>query len=472
MRFSEVFGISRRPDDDWFDPILGYDTGVFIDPFLVYAHETPEFVGSHADILRYFHYVLGSVARARGHPDDPGYQEAVSLLHFGEARELCLGYTMLGTRGSGMGAGCARDTAAAAWELVRSSQGERVSHFEELSLLRPGIGADRVSDMTAKLLWWRLGLYTERVCARHKVAGSLTELDCRKAPDMPRPPRRSFRLPTNPESGRPVLLVPERYLRRLPTINPDDFWGYCFENHNQALRDKFGDDVKQHALARDDVVRLARDEPRLRAAFIASRESTPPSPYDMSADPEGVIKWYDTTADHCRRHPLQLPVPTDPAQLESVLEAIVESFRAFIEDPEDPSGCNLLWTDRGVARGGGAARLAFLGVVKHHCDANGLKVGPLGAVGQGVVTLTAQDAPSHRVLLWVAPVGETALWAPNRVLQGSGPNTLATAVLVAVQRTAADDAEPARRRVENAAEAVRLALGAPPILRVVDAWRG
>src|SRR3712207_2027631 len=100
MRFSELFQISRWPEDDWFDPILPLDVPLFIDPFLLYAQAEGPFAGSHDQIIAFFDDVFHLIATTNGRTYRPKYRRAVELLRFPEVEELCLGYTAKGTKGS------------------------------------------------------------------------------------------------------------------------------------------------------------------------------------------------------------------------------------------------------------------------------------------------------------------------------------------------------------------------------------
>jgi hypothetical protein len=97
------------------------------------------------------------------------WKKAVELLRFGEVEEICLGYTGAGTSGLGSGTILARVIASALWEAIQAGLKE-ITHFEEVRILREGIGADRISDITAGLLRRRLAEYTEAVCQKHVVA--------------------------------------------------------------------------------------------------------------------------------------------------------------------------------------------------------------------------------------------------------------------------------------------------------------
>jgi hypothetical protein len=66
MLFSECFKITQIPDDKWFDPVLSIDTPLFLDPFLIYAKEEGNFLGSHKEIIAFFNTIFKIIAQARG----------------------------------------------------------------------------------------------------------------------------------------------------------------------------------------------------------------------------------------------------------------------------------------------------------------------------------------------------------------------------------------------------------------------
>src|SRR5205085_8481645 len=133
------------------------------------------------------------------------------------------------------------------WEAVEAGLTE-ISHFEEIGLLREGIGADRVSDATAAILRKRFIAYTEAICKQYDVAtetfnfqkGSFDIGAGRWVPV-------SGSLPRNVYNNKGILLVPQRYLRELPTVNAYDFWDYCVGNENAILRNEFNYDVATRA---------------------------------------------------------------------------------------------------------------------------------------------------------------------------------------------------------------------------------
>jgi hypothetical protein len=236
LKFSELYGVWRTREDEWFDPVLSVDTRLFIDPFLIYSKEGTCFRGSHSEIIAFFNQMFRLIAECRGARESLRYQKAVGDLVFPEVQELCLGYTEAGTGGLGSGGDSARLIADAIWEAIRSGL-KKLRHFEEITILREGMGADRISDMTAGILRRRFASYTSAICRRHNVPTETVHYrrgsyDRRSQLWVPL----DAQLPINPYNRKPILLVPRRYLRDLPTINADDFWDYCWVNENELLR--------------------------------------------------------------------------------------------------------------------------------------------------------------------------------------------------------------------------------------------
>jgi hypothetical protein len=232
---SVAFGVTRSAEDDWFDTILDVDTKLFVDPFLVFKETTGRWAGAHEAIVRHFDRAFMLVAEGNLDRSTLAYQKAVDLLVAREPRELCLGYTSRGTGGAGSGVGYARLMASAIADAI--SRGlEHPKHFEELGIIHEGIGADRVSDITCTILKPRLVEYTHEIAQRRGIPTEPHRLYAGEFDER----RQRFRvaevaLPTNPVSGGPLLLVPERFLDELPTLNADDWWTH-YENE-QLRRD-------------------------------------------------------------------------------------------------------------------------------------------------------------------------------------------------------------------------------------------
>jgi hypothetical protein len=95
MKFSEHYSITKRTDDDWFDPVLNIDTKLFIDPFLIYSSETGNFIGSHDEVISFFNNVFMLLAKSGGNPRTVPWRKAENLLKI-PFQKLRVGFFIFG----------------------------------------------------------------------------------------------------------------------------------------------------------------------------------------------------------------------------------------------------------------------------------------------------------------------------------------------------------------------------------------
>jgi hypothetical protein len=411
VQFTEQFRITREADDDWFDPILSLDTPLFIDPFLIYARERGVFVGSHAEIIQFFNAMFMMIAAANGDRNSLSYKKALADLQFPEVQDLCLGYTATGTRGSGSGKEIARDIAGALEEAIAAGL-VRLSHFEEIGILREGIGPDRISDISAWLLRRRLMEYTLAVCDRHPSIPT-QEVRVLRAYynfDLGVWSAAEARLPINPHNAKPILLVPKAYVRELPTINTHGFWDYCKNFEAEALRNDFNRDVSKR-VSKEDIIAVARSNPRLVERYVQTVEKQKPQPYDLDADAKGLVGWAKPTQEYCAVRPLVREV-RDVSELVQFVGAAVDEFRNFVELHE---GWRCLWRRDRTKKDERAAQMLLLGIVTHYCKARGIRVKPAQNVGRGAVQFTLGEIKA-KILVEAKLARTRRFW--NRVAAG------------------------------------------------------
>lgn len=168
MLFSEAFGYTGSPSDDWFDPILTVDTCLFVDPFLMFLDDDPRWERAHESVVNHFDRAFQLLAESDSNPQHVKYKAALSLLTFPEPHEFCLGYTADSTRGAGSGAGIARAMAEAMSDAI--SRGvTSLAHFEELGIFNERIGPDRISDIVCTILKPDFAQYTTDVCSAASI---------------------------------------------------------------------------------------------------------------------------------------------------------------------------------------------------------------------------------------------------------------------------------------------------------------
>ncbi len=402
MRFSEQFGIERTGEDDWFDPHLVVDTKLFIDPLLL-LDAGGVWADAHRELLDHFVHCYGLVAKATSNTSVSA-KAARRLLTFPEPFEVGLGYTAAGTRGSGSGDSYAIRMADGIAVAIAAGLAQP-EHIEEIGILNEGIGPDRISDATANVIKARLIAYTQEVARRHSVPMEAHRVrNARVTLDAARWHTEEVELPTNPGSGRPVILVPEFLLNKLPTLNADDW----FDSHfNEDIRLAMNLRVGQ-AVSKADIVSWARKYPeRVRdwAREQTSREDL--FGYDFSEDPLGVVQWDQATSRHAAEHPLADRAVATQDDLVELMGQIVEQFRHFIEDQR---GWSLLWNSDKSEKPEEAAQLLFLGVAQPYLRYFNVELDREVELGRGPVDFKASSGTTARLLIEVKKLHNGKFW--------------------------------------------------------------
>jgi len=177
LYFSDYFEVNPSDLEKYgaFNISVVTDLPLFIDPFLLFNSDKPEYQALHEGIIEYLVFL-----RDEAKPDlDRGLIKAWYM--FKEVRQNWLGFTQFGNGGSGLG----KDFAAAlhaSLGSILSNFGEenatRGTHLEKLTLIKSGVGRDNISDFTTNLIKDYLLKYTElfarnyidpKYCAEHSV---------------------------------------------------------------------------------------------------------------------------------------------------------------------------------------------------------------------------------------------------------------------------------------------------------------
>jgi hypothetical protein len=400
---TEVFGLGRTDDDDWFDAILDTDTKLFVDPFLVFKETTGFWSAAHGELIAHFNTCFQLIASSGANRDAVAYRQALALLTFPEPKEMCLGYTAHGVRGSGGGAGHAQVIASAIEDAIRRGLRD-IRHFEELGILNEGIGPDRISDMACNILKPRFIEYTLHLAGRLQIP---TE-EHKVFPRAFEPERRSWtsgkvRLPTNPFTKGPLLFVPARFLRDLPTLNPDDWW-----NAYEAAR--VVRDLNYEIMGRvtkEIIVEEARRHEESVRTWMGEQESTSAKPYDLEKDSKGLYQWHASTGRYATAAPYRFDAPETVEAFDAIVSGVANHFKTFIEEN---GGWRLLWDDNGEEKHEEAAQLVFFGLARVYCRANGVEVDRETEMGRGPVDFKFSNGFAQRALLEVKKLHNGRFW--------------------------------------------------------------
>lgn len=402
MRFSEHFGIQRAEDEDWFDPHLSIDTKLFIDPLLLLT-AGGDWADAHDELIAHFVHCYGLVAKSIG-KDSVSAKAARRLLTFPEPFELGLGYSAASTRGSGAGDSYAAQMADGI-AVAMAAGLEQPEHIEEIGILNMGIGADRISDATANVLKARLIIYTQGVARRHGVVLDRHKVrNSRVTLEMARWHDEEVELPTNPTSGRPVILVPEFLLNKLQTLNADDW----FDSHfNEDIRQSINLPVGK-AVSKADIVSWARQHPdRVRDWAREQTSRTDLFSYDFGEDPLGLVQWDKEPSKFAAEHPLLDRTVSTHDDLVELVREVVQQFHRFIEHQR---GWSLLWNDDGSEKPEEAVQLVFLGVAQPYLRHFDVELDREVELGRGPVDFKASSGTSARLIIEIKKLHSGKFW--------------------------------------------------------------
>jgi hypothetical protein len=141
------------------------DLPLFIDPFLLFTSQNPDYRRLHDDIIEYLRFlrdqaVAGTVDKGLLH----------SWYMFPEVKQLWLGFSLHGNKGSGLGNDFATALHANLNVIFKNFGNEQIthgSHLEKVCLIRDGVGRDTISDFTANLIKKYLLEYTQTFAREH-----------------------------------------------------------------------------------------------------------------------------------------------------------------------------------------------------------------------------------------------------------------------------------------------------------------
>jgi len=167
LYFTDFFGISEDALDQYgaFNVSLITDLPLFIDPFLLFNSDKPEYQALHDDIIRYLRFL-------RMKSEQKGISTALmkAWYQFGEVKQNWLGFCESGNTGRGLGAVFARSLDANLVHVFHNFGQEQItqgSHLEKLCLIKSGVGRDMISDFTTNLIKDYLLRYTATFAAEH-----------------------------------------------------------------------------------------------------------------------------------------------------------------------------------------------------------------------------------------------------------------------------------------------------------------
>lgn len=213
-RLNDYYGIPLLQQEvDFAIPYLGEDIPLYLDPFLMWKSLSQMDRSMHAGLVQNFN-ALGSMWLM-------GDENAVRVLtEVSECNAVGLGNS---TRKAGhkIGKSTAKEILSLFFDVPQLRE-NGFTHFEEIQLLIENISRDRISDIACNLIGSFLVDYTIQNCQTYGIPMEqitmpiYDEQKCRVIEE-------TVELPCDPKTKSPIWLVPKRWLRRMPWLNPDDY---------------------------------------------------------------------------------------------------------------------------------------------------------------------------------------------------------------------------------------------------------
>lgn len=375
-----------------FDPILGIDSLLFIDPRLLRETSVPELSKSYGRISAHFEDVMRVVKKIEKE-GDPFWKAADRMLEFPEVSGLSIGYSRKGTGGSGMGPELRAALLQTVTKIVHAGVDDPAL-FELVGIFQDNIGPDRISDMVAKIIIEDLIAFTQRVCSDLGIKMESCTFSRKMSPED---------LPVNPLDGKPIILVPREVLNDLPVA--EDYGDISvIAAQNEKLREEL------NALVGGSFrkVTVADRKQALRSTFVSHPDvlqdilkaywDSKAAFYDFKEDRAGEVIWYQASKEVAAKIPLKLKLSVKPTvdEVEGVVLQICEHFRHLVEDNQL---ARLLYDSNGNRKHESAAQLLFYGIAAAYCKANDLDLSPESDAGRGPVDFKVSSGFEGKVLV-------------------------------------------------------------------------
>lgn len=221
-RLTDYHGIHvEQASLDFAIPFFEEDIPLYLDPFLLWKSPSQQDQSLHTMLINAFNH-LGYLMRSG--LDDKAIE---NLIIASECDEVGLGSSASRT-GKRIGKKKAKEILEL-FERIPEYKNKGFRHFEEIQFFVSGISKDRISDIACNFLKSLLIDFTIEQCEKYGIPTTECRIeniyDYRSNKFIS---SEKVNVPINPEDGKPLLLVPKRWLRFTPWINYDDYFHhYC-----------------------------------------------------------------------------------------------------------------------------------------------------------------------------------------------------------------------------------------------------
>ncbi|MFC3908295.1 hypothetical protein ACFORL_04300 [Legionella dresdenensis] len=333
IHFSEHFNVDKARLNELgvFDPILNFDTKVFVEPLLL-KDSANEIIRNAYNTYKTFFANLLLLLQKSNYVGDKCWRAAKRMVNFPEYQNTCIGYSSGNTEGRGSGIEFNDKILQSAKEIVDLAEGNP-EIFLLLPLLEDGIAGDRISDMVQNIIDDDICRYTQEIMAQLDIKGNRPHTSRSHNP---------YKLLFNPYAKQAIKLLPCDILVNLPVADNVDAIVEELAVYNERLRDVVNRDIGNIWLDTTKAYRkeiLLKELKTNKAFFVetlTALKDYSPQHYDFEKDYEGLYKWLKDSQEFIS---VELPKEAKdcPDNLESLMLAvtgIIHHYRDAIENKE------------------------------------------------------------------------------------------------------------------------------------------
>lgn len=226
LRFSDHFSLGKSQAElDFVDVPLETDIPLFVDPYAISQEADTWFTQCHNAIVGYFQLVVDSIRNG----DARLAKQLLSRLH--EPNDTHLGFSSNKPSGRGIGSRQADDLYSRLQES-RAVQTGLLSDLADCELVIPGIGHDKISDISINVIRGSLVEYTERQCRNHNIptrqvaSGMYWDAEQRQW--------RNRYAPLPIYKGKRIVLVPKVAVRYCLSVDHREYYQHFVLDYLQA----------------------------------------------------------------------------------------------------------------------------------------------------------------------------------------------------------------------------------------------
>ena len=370
-----------------FDGQIGKDVNMHINPLLLRNCTVPEFENAYDEFLNYFKDIISLAKHVKElSTTDRCFRQIIKLFQFKETHNSGLGYSVSGTRGTGISGALSRQLAKNAVEIVRIGI-EDPAIFTLLPIFEEGIGADRISDMTITILKKNFIAYTVRVAQ---------ELGLKTASRLVDAKTNWGNLPVYKKE--PIILVPAAILSNLPMAldksEVDEVSAYN-ENLRSIICKEIGLSIQEYLEMSKKELResLLSDVDRLKG-ILQHISRTRFVPYDFSSDRNLVYLLVSLKENYVSPNELTLPKAYEN-NVKDIVFTICERFKELIE-------CNrmstLLFSD-GKPQNESVVQRIFYCTAILYCETNNIDINRESDPGCGELDFKFSSGAHKKVIV-------------------------------------------------------------------------